>query len=684
MTKPGDYSAKSGGDVPNLKWMTGVWLLLAILLGVTIRIATFQNFINPEGGFYFYNVDSYDHLRRVTLGVHSFPAVPSFDSYAAYPKGLGQVWSPLYDYILSAVCLLLGGSRVVIETVCFFANPFYTAITIVLLFFVTKRAFSSEAGGIAAAFLLAINPGHISSSIPMNFGHHVFEPIAILLLFSLAFFEKGDRLPVRGKLVAAFFLVLAIFMWRGSTVYWGITILVVFVRCIAVHNRKLSLDYAMAFAGASVAIAAYCVLDPWGTAHGFNFGIISWFHVLVLALCSIMLIFYSTAINRKTFFITSLLVLSGIALLILPPVRRFFSEILTGIIFLRGGGDAWLNSNTEMHGVFSKYDFLFSASYLSASWFAAPVTAVLAFLKWYKGGKSDKYLIALVIWSPVIFLGLVLRYAVIAGVIASLSGGYLFSLAWQRWKDVKQRTVLVLVAASLFLPSYPHYKGTLTLELPPYIKYGLVGKSGVLNWIKNNTPKTSYYLAPRKRPEYGVLASWYLGAQIYQIAERPAMSTAFGWEAHGFFEQNCFMATTDQEKALAIVKQNRIRYLLMNAFIKFDNLYAIALEGEKKGVLQPGTTGGYEPVRSVYKRLIYYDGTGFMAPDGVVRALKNYRLIFETDYSEENVNYYKVFEVVPGATLLGRAVPNTRIFLRLPLQTSASRMIYFSGCHDLR
>ncbi len=658
-------------------------LLLAILLGVGIRVATFQNFINPEGGFYFYNVDSYDHLRRVTLGVYSFPAVPSFDSYAAYPKGLGQIWSPLYDYILSAVCRLLGGSRVVIETVCFFSNPFYAALTIILIFFVARKAFSSEAGGIAAAFLLAINPGHISSSIPMNFGHHVFESIAILFLFALAFFEKNDRLPLTGKLIATFILVLAIFMWRGSTIYWGITILVVFVRCVVSHNRKLSLDYAVTFAGASVAVAAYCALDPWGTARGFNFGIISWFHVTVLALCSVMLLLYSLATKHTTFlYYIAGVVLTAAASLSFPPVRRLFSEIATGIVFLRGGGDAWLNANSEMHGVFSGHNFFFSASYLSVAWFVVPAGAVLAFLKWEKGGKTDKYLIALAVWSPVVLLGLTLRYAMIAGVIASLSGGYLFSLAWRRWKDAKERTWLVAIAILLLIPSYPHYRETLTLELPPHVKYGLLGRSGVLNWIRDNTPQTSYYLEPSRRPEYGVLASWDIGAQIYQVARRPAMATAFGWEAGGFFQQNSFMATTNQEAALAIAKQNGIRYLVMSAFIKFDSLYAIALEGEKRGGLPPGTTGVYNPGRSVYERLMYHNGTGYMAPDGLVSALRNYRLIFETDYSEETpargiVNYYKVFEVVPGAILRGKAMPNSRVFISLPLVTSAKQMMYF-------
>src|SRR3990172_5506920 len=104
--------------VPKRAWVPVFFILLVMILAVTLRTASFRNFINPEGGYFFYSIDSYDHLRRVTLGVHSFPAVPSFDFYAGFPKGTGQIWSPFYDYLLSAFAFFLGGSRTATETVC--------------------------------------------------------------------------------------------------------------------------------------------------------------------------------------------------------------------------------------------------------------------------------------------------------------------------------------------------------------------------------------------------------------------------------------------------------------------------------------------------------------------------------------------------------------------------------------
>jgi len=49
------------------------------------RTSFHRNFANPDGGFFFHGIDAYDHLRRVTLGAHSFPRVPAFDSYMGSP-----------------------------------------------------------------------------------------------------------------------------------------------------------------------------------------------------------------------------------------------------------------------------------------------------------------------------------------------------------------------------------------------------------------------------------------------------------------------------------------------------------------------------------------------------------------------------------------------------------------------
>ncbi len=681
----GDEDSKTMTGMSDKKSRMAVLLLVsfAVLLGVFLRTSSFRNFINPDGGFYFYNIDSYDHLRRVTLGVHSFPRVPAFDSYAAYPAGLGQIWAPLFDYLLSGAAALLGGSKTTIETLCFFANPFYTALTIVLIFLVARRAFASDSAGLVSAFTLALSPPHLSISIPMNFGHHVFEAMAILFLFGLPFLEQEERLPLRGRIVAAFLLVLAIFMWRGSTIYWGITFASVLIRCAVSGNRKLAFDYSATFAGASLMIALFCIINPWGSAAGFHFGIISWFHVLVLGLASAVLLIYSIVRERKTFFsFLAALAAAAAVSLAFSPVRLFVSELVTGFTFLRGGGDAWLDANSEMKATFSFYSFFYSASYLTAAWFAIPLAAMMAFFEWYKN-RSNVFALNLLLWSPLMAFGLVLRYSFIAGTFSALVAGYLFSRAWSRWRRAAPRAVMTAALIGLlFLPALPHYRVSLTSHLPSHMQYGLQGRSGVLEWIRNSTPPTSYYLSPDRRPEYGILASWDLGSQLYYGAQRPAVATAFGWEAHGFYEWAGFMATGNQDAAIGILRNNNVRYVLINAFSSVRSMYASAVQGEQRSALPAGTAGKWNPGMSMYERLAYHDGSGHALSGGFVPALGNFRLVYETDYRETTaargtVSYYKVYEMVPGAVITGKTKPLGRVAVTLPLTTSARRDFLF-------
>lgn len=79
-----------GGARP---WEWWVALFLG-MVAMAVRCLPWHNFLGRDGGYLFYGPDSYDHLRRITLGVAAFPRIPLFDSYYGYPVGTGQIWSP--------------------------------------------------------------------------------------------------------------------------------------------------------------------------------------------------------------------------------------------------------------------------------------------------------------------------------------------------------------------------------------------------------------------------------------------------------------------------------------------------------------------------------------------------------------------------------------------------------------
>ena len=266
-----------------------------------LRCFSFPEFVNPGGGFYFYSIDSYDHLRRITLGVKNFPAVPAYDYYAAYPAGLGQVWAPLFDYFISALCLLLGGSRELIEGVCFFTPPFLAAASVVAVFFAARASFGTAAA-VVAAFVLALHPGSVSYSIPMNFDHHSVEPLIVLLLFSLPLMDKkGGALARSSFLLWVASLLLCLFTWRGSTIYWGFSFVSILGRCLVADDRRQARSFAGVYLVAAALLSLYCLFDPWGNAGGFSFGVISWFHTALLVCWAVILHGFGMAASRKVF-----------------------------------------------------------------------------------------------------------------------------------------------------------------------------------------------------------------------------------------------------------------------------------------------------------------------------------------------------------------------------------------------
>jgi asparagine N-glycosylation enzyme membrane subunit Stt3 len=240
------------------------------------------------------------------------------------------------------------------------------------------------------------------------------------------------------------------------------------------------------------------------------------------------------------------------------------------------------------------------------------------------------------------------------------------------------------MAAACLVPSYPHYESSLTTRLFPSIRYGLLDTAGALDWIRKNTPKTSYHLSPNQQPEYGILANWNLGAFIYQVAERPALATAFGSETHGLYEQTGFMSTSHPEIAATILRENKIRYVLLKAIKSVQDDFSIAAYGEKTGKIPVGTTDVFRPELSMYNRLMYYDSASYALEEGTVPAVGNYRLVFETGLRTEIrnppmiVSWYKVFEVVPGARITGRTRPGAEVSVNLRLVTNAGRTMYFT------
>ena len=174
-------------------------------------------------------------------------------------------------------------------------------------------------------------------------------------------------------------------------------------------------------------------------------------------------------------------------------------------------------------------------------------------------------------------MGLVRRYSHVAALATALAGGALVARFRERWPSRRAGLAVGALLLVGMLPSFSHLAETWESRLPDPMRLGLLGPRGALTWLREKTPPTSHFLDPRSTPEYGILAEWDMGSLVEQVAERPVVATEFGWETHGFYEENVFMASTEPSIAERILDENRVRYVLVRA--RFSSRIRSAIDG---------------------------------------------------------------------------------------------------------
>jgi dolichyl-diphosphooligosaccharide--protein glycosyltransferase len=188
-------------------------------------------------------------------------------------------------------------------------------------------------------------------------------------------------------------------------------------------------------------------------------------------------------------------------------------------------------------------------------------------------------------------------------------------------------------------------------------------------WLRAQTPPTVGWLDPSQRPRYGVLAPWYLGHIIKYVARRPTVVDNFGDDvsrASFAWSQQYYLDT--EAEALPELDARQVRYVVVHR------------------AQEEALSEGPKP-RALFHSLYTHDGSRFVVgdpEDGEVPALTRHRLVFESrglprENASDSPPIFKVYEVVPGALVVGRAAPGTDIWITLGLRTNQQRRFFFEA-----
>ncbi len=159
-----------------------VWALVAAASAAAFYVRAkpaYLRVFGEPGVVRFRGNDAWAHLRAIQVLVHNYPRQMVFDPYSGWPNGQRSGVALLFDLSVASTALILGGgapSEQLIEKTLAWAPAVYGSLIPLAVFALTRRLFGSVGAGVAAAWVVALIPGHFQSVAQVGFGdHHSLE-----------------------------------------------------------------------------------------------------------------------------------------------------------------------------------------------------------------------------------------------------------------------------------------------------------------------------------------------------------------------------------------------------------------------------------------------------------------------------------------------------------------------------
>jgi len=686
-------------------------------IAIAIRLLPFNKvFIN--GQIYPIGFDSYYHMRRIFFTTNHFPDYISFDSYINYPYGSVIGWPPLYDQVASLFALINGFGSPETSIIEFAAASFPLLLgimSLVALYFAASMIFDRNIALLSVG-ILAILPVHIDYSMFGFIDHHIAE--VLLLTIAYGFFiaalkssnniqlsfsilrrnglQRANIEPLMYATGAGVFLAGALLTWIGAPIFIGIIAVYAVVQFTLDLKNKKSSDYLVVTLIVTY-IVSLILMTPvimQVVRPGLEMGsfLLSWFQVLFL----VVMIFWVALLNvvSKLVHLRNIewwffpLIVGVIALFGLFSIKTFsptlFYSLFSGFTYLLGGGDV-LGTVSEAQPIFfnsGKFTLLPVIAGFGLTFFIA-ILAFLLFIKKMIKGNSNPEMIFFMVWTLIILVltlfqrrfiyQLSINVAILSGFFLMLSLSLSLSLSLRlilnlgmknpgkhAGKKLKTAFIIILIAVLIIPNVYIGYLKVTNPQIPPsdWIES--------LEWLKDNSPKTSFYDNPIDTPEYGVMSWWSYGNWIVYLAQRPVVTNNF---QVGVEDAANFFIEQDKSKAMSILKSRNIKYVITTdemIFLKSGNIAQIA--GEKPE--------DYSVNNENLKNTVMWS---LHVNDGV--KMDSMRLIFESGSENiiSGVKSIKIFEYTNGAHIIGQTSPNESVVAFTNVTTNKGRtFLYFN------
>ncbi|MBI3182472.1 MAG: peptide transporter [Myxococcales bacterium] len=640
-------------DRPGPFWAAAAALALVALWA---RLAGIGNVLTA-GGVFLKPTDSHYYVRFALLQLTSFPGFASFDAYVNFPEGARIYWPPLHTWLVTAA-VWLSGSRGP-EAGAAFVGPLVAMAELLLVGVLARRTYGG-ATALVAMLGLALIPVSIESSALGNADHHVHEPfLAAALAVLLARAVGGGlckaasgELPAAagGELRAA---VLAGLLLGASRLLTTLTVALIpcaaaglALAAVVARERRGNISRAAVWCGTSAALSLWLGAALFGRLASLEYVELSSFPpVLAIGCFGLVAALTPSPLPRAGEGLTRCLRPWALAPTAVAIAAMGWQALRASSHLL--GGDPLMALAAESQPLFRYLDW--TVDLLGVSLLLLPLAVAGAARALKRAPALAPPLAFSVLLAALAFLAQARFTQALAGavsVLAPLALPKLFEGASPR--VARLAFGLAVLAALSFAPALT--------PIPPPAEPGheaLVRST--MRWLREHTPP------PGEPPSYAVVAHHDMGHLLTLWAERPAVATPFSqapWHLAGNARASAVMAACDDDEAYQLAKATGARYVLANPF------YGILGRPEA------------EDERTLARRLL--DQGGMATSRSVATA--HFRLVHDSPEQRlrgKQGSWARVFEVVPGATLHGRATPSAEVVARLQLVTNLGRSLEY-------
>jgi dolichyl-diphosphooligosaccharide--protein glycosyltransferase len=679
--------------------MSRFWAPIALfVLALLVRAGPWREVLGervmPVGS------DAFYHLRRIVFAVFQYPASLDFDRYLNFPDGAKPIWTPLFDSAIAALLRPLTppleqGGQAAIELLAVWVPPLLGASGVVATWWLATRHYGQRVG-LVAGVSLALLSGHFwYSQIGFVDHHAAVALLATLLLASALELVTAHQGAARGRalaisLVAGVLAASCLLLWPGCLLHVGLVELGLLGLLLSQSDereaRRLAGVLAAGYLLALALVTPSGLASDWPQWGAFSPVVLSrfqpWLFLVaagVTGTCAIVWRVPMLGATRRSRAL-AFAALCGLSLavsgLLVPELREGAIDAWRWI----AKEDAFQARVSESMPLFvdrGRFTVWIAVSRLSFFVFLFP-TALVWILWRHRRRPVFARTAMLALWAAGLFAMTLMQKrffntaSVGVALVVAIGFAELLKTVAGRRRAASWRAAAWLALALCLLPattSYPRYaanewrawRGERLEVSGIYAAARAVVE--LCSWLRSGTPPTRGWLRQDLAPEYGVLAPWPLGHAIEYLGRRPTLVDNFGDdlgdEAMAFVDR--FYASPESDVAESAARRG-VRYVVAQRSVGF--------------------LGAAPGRHSLARSLFPADGSGTSAVSGrSMMALERHRLVFESsgllwkDPDAEPV--YKVFELVAGAVIAGRAAPGAIVELRAGVSTNRGRRFFY-------